>query len=168
MSENTSSGQNGSGPRIGIGSDQYAAARPTGAAPRPATKIAVVVRADLANWQKLNITAFAVSGIAATYPHTVGEPYLDASGVRYLPMFGQPVLVFAATSAELRKAHRRALKRGLDVAVYPDELFGTYNDEDNRAVVRKIATEDLVLAGASVYGPRAEVDAALKGLSLHR
>ena len=49
-----------------------------------------------------------------------------------------------------------------------DELFGTFNDEDNRAVVRKIATEDLSLAGLSVYGPRAHVDAALKGLSLHR
>lgn len=133
-----------------------------------ATKIAVVVREDLATWQKLNVTAFAVSGIAATAPHTIGEPYLDASDVRYLPMFGQPVLVFAANAAQLRKAHRRALERELGITVYPDELFGTFNDEDNRAVVRKIATEDLSLAGLSVYGPRAHVDAALKGLSLHR
>lgn len=132
------------------------------------TKIAVVVRADLATWQKLNVTAFAVSGIAATAPHTVGEPYVDASDVRYLPMFGQPVLVFAGTPAELRKAHRRALERGLAIAVYTEELFGTFNDEDNRAVVRKVVTEELLLAGMSVFGPRAEVDAALKGLSLHK
>jgi hypothetical protein len=132
------------------------------------TKIAVVVREDLATWQKLNVTAFAVSGIAATAPHTVGKPYVDASDVQYLPMFGQPVLVFAATAAQLRKAHRRALERGLAVAVYPEELFGTFNDEDNRATVRKIATEEMSLAGLSVYGTRADVDAALKGLSLHR
>jgi hypothetical protein len=132
------------------------------------SKIAVVVRADLAVWQKLNVTAFAVSGIAATFPQTVGEPYIDASDVRYLPMLGQPVLVFAGTAAELRKAHRRALERGLAIAVYTEELFGTFNDEDNRAVVRKVATEDLTLAGMSVFGPRADVDAALKGLSLHR
>jgi hypothetical protein len=132
------------------------------------TKIAVVVRADLPVWQKLNVTAFAVSGIAATAPHTVGEPYVDASDVRYLPMFGQPVLVFAGTAAELRKAHRRALERGLAIAIYTDELFGTFNDEDNRAAVRKVVTEDLTLAGMSVYGSRQDVDAALKGLSLHR
>lgn len=132
------------------------------------TKIAVVVREDLAVWQKLNVTAFAVSGIAATASQTVGEPYVDVSDTRYLPMFGQPVLVFAGTAAQLRKAHRRALERGLAIAVYPEELFGTFNDEDNRAVVRKIATEDLSLAGMSVFGTRADVDAALKGLSLHR
>jgi hypothetical protein len=132
------------------------------------TKMAVVVRENLAAWQKLNVTAFAVSGVAATEPHTVGEPYVDASDVRYLPMFGQPVLVFAATQAELRKAHRRALERGLVMSVYPEDLFGTFNDDDNRAVVRKIATDDLILAGLCVYGTRADVDAALKGLSLHR
>jgi len=132
------------------------------------TKIAVVVREDLATWQKLNVTAFAVSGIAATAPQTVGEPYVDASDVCYLPMFGQPVLVFAGTAAQLRKAHRRALERGVTLCVYPEELFSTFNDEDNRAVVRKIATEELSLAGLSVYGTRADVDAALKGLSLHR
>jgi hypothetical protein len=132
------------------------------------TKIAVVVRGDLATWQKLNVTAFAVSGIAATAPHTVGEPYVDADDVTYLPMFGQPVLVFSGTPAELRKAHRRALERGLTLCVYPEELFGTFNDADNRAAVRKLGTEDLSLAGLSVYGPRAAVDAALKGLSLHR
>ncbi|MBS2966621.1 DUF2000 domain-containing protein [Actinocrinis puniceicyclus] len=136
--------------------------------PAPDTKIAVVVRESLASWQKLNVTAFAVSGIAATAPRTVGEPYLDASDVRYLPMFGQPVLVFAAAPAQLRKAHRRALDRGLAMSVYPEELFGTFNDEDNRAVVRKITTDDMALAGIAVYGPRSDVDAALKGLSLHR
>lgn len=140
----------------------------SGSGASTSTKIAVVVREDLATWQKFNVTAFAVSGLPATDPRVVGEPYMDASGVRYLPMFRQPVLVFAASAAQLRKAQHRALERGLSVAVYPEELFGTYNDEDNRAVVRKIVTEDLILAGACVYGPCAEVDAALKGLSLHR
>jgi hypothetical protein len=132
------------------------------------TKIAVVVRENLATWQKLNVTAFAVSGVMATAPQSIGEPYVDASDVQYLPMIGQPVLVFAGTAAQLRKAHRRALERDLAMSIYPEELFGTFTDEDNRAAVRKIATEDLSLAGICVYGPRAAVDAALKGLSLHR
>ncbi|MGH6657527.1 MAG: DUF2000 family protein [Actinocrinis sp.] len=132
------------------------------------TKIAVVVREDLATWQRLNVTAFAVSGIAATFPQTVGDPYQDAADVRYLPMFGQPVLVFAGSAAELRKAHRRALERGLVMSIYPEELFGTFNDQDNRAIVRKMPTEDMTFAGLAVYGPRKVVDAALKGLSLHK
>ncbi len=132
------------------------------------TKIAIVVREDLATWQRLNVTAFAVSGIAATAPQTVGDPYEDASDLKYLPMIGQPVLVFAGSTAELRKAHRRALERGLAMSIYPEELFGTFNDQDNRAVVRKMATEDMTLAGLAVYGPRKAVDAALKGLSLHK
>src|SRR5262249_43207278 len=51
------------------------------------TKIAVVLRDDLAGWQKTNVTAFLVSGIAATVPGVVGEPYRDASENEYLPMF---------------------------------------------------------------------------------
>jgi hypothetical protein len=57
------------------------------------TKIAVVLRHDLAVWQKTNVTAFLVSGIAGTVPDVVGEAYRDASGNEYLPMFVQPLLV---------------------------------------------------------------------------
>ena len=49
-------------------------------APRFDTKIAVVLLDDLAVWQKTNVTAFLVSGIAGTVPGVVGEPYRDASG----------------------------------------------------------------------------------------
>jgi hypothetical protein len=54
------------------------------------TKIAVVLRDDLAVWQKTNVTAFLVSGIAGTVACAVGEPYHDASGNEYLPMFVHP------------------------------------------------------------------------------
>ncbi len=52
------------------------------------TKIAVAVRDDLPTWQRLNMTAFLVSGIAASAEGMVGEDYEDAAGNRYLPMFG--------------------------------------------------------------------------------
>ncbi len=48
------------------------------------TKIALVIRCDLASWQKMNVAAFLASGIAASYPESIGEPYEDASGNRYL------------------------------------------------------------------------------------
>ena len=68
------------------------------------TKIAVVLRDDLAGWQEANVTAFLVSGVAGTNPDTVGEPYRDASGNEYLPMFVQPVLVYEA-DAEVCGGH---------------------------------------------------------------
>src|SRR5262245_15327394 len=97
------------------------------------TKIAVLVRDDLATWQRLNMTAFLVSGVAHEWPQLVGKPYEDAEGTTYLAMLGQPVLVLEADAATLRLAHERALRRGLTVGVFTADLFRTGNDEDNRA-----------------------------------
>jgi hypothetical protein len=132
------------------------------------TKIAVVVRADLPVWQKLNVAAFLVSGIAATTDRAVGEPYEDASGVRYLPMFRQPVLVFAATDEQLRRAYERARAREVSIAIFTDDLFATNHDEANRAAVRAVSSADLRLAGLALRAERNAVDAVVKGLRLHQ
>jgi hypothetical protein len=132
------------------------------------TKIAVLLRDDLAIWQRLNVTAFLVSGIAGTAPELLGEPYEDADGTRYLPMFGQPVLVFEGDRDVLTAAHRRALERGMRVPVFTEELFATGNDADNRAAVRAVARDKLNLAGLALHGPRNAVDKVLRGAALHR
>ncbi len=134
---------------------------------RFATKIAVLLAGDLAVWQRLNVTAFLVSGVAATRPELIGEPYEDADGTTYLPMFGQPVLVFAGDAAVLTAAHGRALDRGLRPAVFTRDLFGTGNDRDNRAAVRAVKRADLDLAGLALHGPRNTVDKIVKGAKLH-
>ncbi len=132
------------------------------------TKIAVLLRDDLATWQRLNVTAFVVSGIAGTVPDLLGEPYEDADGTRYLPMFGQPVLVFAGGRDALTAAHRRALERGMPMSVFTEELFATGNAVDTRAAVRAVGRDKLNLAGLAVHGPRNAVDKVLKGAALHR
>ncbi|KXO92063.1 hypothetical protein AXK56_02900 [Tsukamurella pulmonis] len=131
------------------------------------TKIAVLLRDDLAGWQRLNATAFLVSGIAATVPDVVGEPYADADGVAYLPMFRQPVLVFEGAADTLRLAHQRALGRGLTVSVFTRELFSTGNDRDNRAAVQAVGTAELDLVGIGVHGPKNAVDRIMKGSRMH-
>ncbi|GGO64752.1 DUF2000 domain-containing protein [Nonomuraea cavernae] len=131
------------------------------------TKIGIVVRADLAVWQRLNVTAFLASAVAGGVPETIGEPYADASGNGYLPMFRQPVLVYAADAEALGRVREKAMARGFDVAVYIDEMFKTGHDEDNRAAVRAVEAADLSLAGLAVHGPRNAVDKVLKGLALH-
>jgi len=132
------------------------------------TKIAVLVRDDLATWQRLNATAFMVSGVAGAVPELLGEEYVDADGTRYLPMFGQPVLVFEGAAATLKAAHARALGRGLRVSLFTSELFTTGNDRDNRAAVLAVARDKLDLVGLAVHGPRGVVDKVVKGATLHR
>src|SRR5947199_9521430 len=122
------------------------------------TKIAVVLCDALAVWQKTNVTAFLVSGIAAATPGVVGEPYRDASGNDYLPMFVQPVLTYVADAAALRRAYTRAMERGVTPAVYTAELFATGHDEANRAAVAAVPADELDLVGIAVHAERKLVD----------
>lgn len=131
------------------------------------TKIAVVLREDLAVWQKANVTAFLVSGIAGTAPETVGEPYVDRSGNRYLPMFRQPVLVYGSDGAGLRRAYERALSRGVELAIYTNELFTTGHDGANRAAVAAVPAEELDLVGIALRAERKLVDKVLDRLRPH-
>lgn len=131
------------------------------------TKIAVAVRDDLPSWQRLNVTAFLASGIAAGTSGIIGEPYADADGNAYLPLFRQPVVVYAASADVLDHARRRAVDRGLAMAIYTEDMFTTGNDEDNRAVVRAVPAVKLRLAGLALHGPRNAVDKVLAKAALH-
>jgi hypothetical protein len=131
------------------------------------TKLAVVLRDDLAVWQKTNVTAFLVSGIAGTVPGVVGEPYRDASGNEYLPMFVQPVLVYEADDDALRRAYERAMSRDVELAVYTHELFETNHDEANRAAVAAAPADELDLVGIAFRAERKVVDKVVDRLRFH-
>ncbi|MEY9967137.1 hypothetical protein ABIA33_005202 [Streptacidiphilus sp. MAP12-16] len=131
------------------------------------TKIAVLLRDDLESWQRLNVTAFLVSGLGTASPEVIGEPYTDADDTVYLPMFRQPVLVFEGTKETLTAAQGRALSRSLRMAVFTSDLFGTGHDQDNRAAVRAVRRDGLDLVGMAVYGSRNAVDKVLKGARMH-
>lgn len=131
------------------------------------TKIAIVVREDLAAWQKLNVTAFLASGIAASVPDCIGQPYVDAAGRRYAAMSGQPVLVFAGDLAALRRAHDRAVERGLVIVPYIEAMFATGHDVANRAVFAAGDPAAQAWVGLGLHGERKAVDKAVKGLALH-
>jgi hypothetical protein len=137
------------------------------AAVRFDTKIAVLLRDDLEPWQRLNVTAFLVSGLGTAVPEVVGEPYADADDTPYLPMFRQPVLVFQGSKETLTAAHGKALSRSLPRALFTADLFATGNDRDNRAAVRAVRGEALDLVGLAVHGPRNAVDKVLKGARMH-
>jgi hypothetical protein len=131
------------------------------------TKVAILLRDDLETWQRLNVTAFLTSGIAARYPQIIGEPYADADGTTYLSMFGQPVLVLEGSKEVLVAAHERCLRRDVEISVFTTDLFRTGNDDDNRAAVAAVPRADLDLVGLGIHGPRNAVDKILKGAWMH-
>ena len=132
------------------------------------TKVAVVVRDDLAAWQRLNVCAFLMSGVVggAGEP-VVGPDYEDGSGRAYLPMLRQPVLVFESSAAKLRTVYERAVARELRFAIFTADLFATGHDDDNRAAVRAVLREALDLVGLAVRAPHKAVDGVVRGLKRH-
>lgn len=132
------------------------------------TKTAIVVRDDLASWQRLNVCAFLMSGVTATAgPEAIGEDYLDADGNRYLPLLVQPVLVFEASGEKLQTVRERAARREVPIALYTNQMFSTGNDADNRAAVQAVAAADLEIVGIALRAPHRDADAVLRGLSRH-
>ena len=131
------------------------------------TKIAIVVRDDLATWQKLNVASFLAGGLVGSSPELAGEPYQDASGRFYGPLIRQPVLIFAASAAELTTMLQRAQQRSVRPHLYTKELFATGNDIDNRAAVAAVPTDALDLVGLGLHAERKEIDKITKGLKLH-
>lgn len=131
-----------------------------------ANKIVVIIRDDLLIWQKLNVTAFLMSGIGGTQ-NIVGERYVDGDGVAYLPMSQQPIMIYSASSQELKDLLKKALTKEVKMTIYTEELFKTFNDTDNRAKVGEYKTDELNLVGIGMIGKKNHVDKMTKGLKLH-
>lgn len=131
------------------------------------TKIKVILREGLEPWQELNVTAFLISGIAGTQ-NIIGESYVDADGVKYLPMSQQPIMILSASSEKLSEVMQKATEKGMAVSIYTKELFSTYNDEDNRAEIIRHPTSELDLVGIAIRGAKNPVDRITKGIEMHK
>ncbi len=131
------------------------------------TKIAIIVRDDLAIWQKLNVTAFLTSGIVAQSPAIIGEAYRDAIGNVYNAMTIQPMVVLAADQETLRAIHKRALDREVTTSAYIEEMFVTGHDAANREVFSRYAPDDARLVGIALRAEKKVVDKITKGARMH-
>ncbi|MCK8779607.1 DUF2000 family protein [Rhizobium sp. NTR19] len=131
------------------------------------TKIAIVVREDLAMWQKLNVVAFLTSGITAQNPTIIGEEYRDLQGNVYNPMTIQPMVVLAADQETLRTIQKRALERNVTTSAYIEEMFSTGHDAANREVFSRFSPDDAKLVGLALRSDRKIVDKITKGAKMH-
>ena len=132
------------------------------------TKIALIVRDDLAIWQRLNVVAFLSSGITASAPDVLGKPYIDANGVQYGNMLGQPMMVYEGNLETIQIAHQKAIEQELTIIPYVHAMFSTGNDEANRQVFLAEDANNLNLVGLGLRGPKKAVDKAIKRLTLHK
>jgi hypothetical protein len=64
-------------------------------------------------------------------------------------------------------AHRATTQRGLPLAVYTRDMFGTGHDAANRAAVRAVPSAELDVVGIGLYGGKNVVDKVVKGARLH-
>jgi hypothetical protein len=131
------------------------------------TKIALVLRDDLAPWQALNVTAFLTSGIVAQFPEIIGEPYRDRAGNIYNSLSIQPVIVLAADRTTLAAIHRRSLDQGLTTSLYIEEMFATGYDAANRAVFAEFGPDEAKVVGIALRADKKIVDRITRGARKH-
>jgi hypothetical protein len=131
------------------------------------TKIAIVLRENLAGWQALNVTAFLTSGIVAQTPAIIGQAYRDAAGNVYNPLTIQPIVVLSADQETLRTIHRRSLEREVVTSAYIEEMFSTGHDAANREVFAQFSPENAKLVGLALRADKKIVDKITKGAMMH-
>ncbi len=131
------------------------------------TKIAIVLCEELLTWQKLNVTAFLMSGIVGQDPGLIGEPYRDADGNSYRALAIQPVIVLSAGDILIRRIYERAMGRDAWLSIYTRQMFATGHDAANRTAVSEVAAADLDLVGLALREDRKIVDKITKGAKMH-
>lgn len=131
------------------------------------TKIAIVVREDLAVWQKLNVTAFLTSGVVGSDTGLLGERYEDAAGNLYTPLAIQPMIVLSADAKMINTIYRRALERSARLSLYVEDMFKTGHDAANRAVVRQYEPHEMNVVGLALREDKKTVDKITKGAKMH-
>ena len=131
------------------------------------TKIAIIVRDKLEPWQRLNVTAFMVSGVIGSSADIIGEPYTDREGNIFNPLCIQPMIVLTADADTLRKIHQRALERGVRTSAYVEEMFSTSHDAENRSVFSRFGPDNANLVGLSLRAEKKLVDKITKGAKMH-
>lgn len=131
-------------------------------------KIAIIVKSDLKDWQKLNVVSFLASSVSIQFPETHGKEFVNASNSTYLPFIKHPILIYTANSDdEIKRAFKRAKERGLSIGIYTYPLFSTKCEEENHIEISKCDDDNQALVGIVIYGENKKVSKALNGLKFH-
>ena len=131
------------------------------------TKIAMVIRDDLAVWQKLNVTAFLTSGIVGATEGLLGAAYEDAAGNTYNSLAIQPMIVLSADADTVGATYRRAMERRVRLSLYIEDMFKTGHDAANRETVKRCRPEEMNVVGLALREAKKVVDKITRGARMH-
>ena len=131
------------------------------------TNISIIIRDDLATWQKLNVTAFLMSSITGANPGIVDKTYQDRGGKRHLAMSVQPVIVLAGKANVLTNIRNRANDTSVDTVAYIEEMFSTGHDDANRAVFAEHDATEANTVRIALRADKKIVDKITKGARMH-
>jgi hypothetical protein len=128
------------------------------------SRIVVVLRDDLAPWQRTNIAAFLIGGVA-TEPDLIVRPYADMVGRSYLPILRHPVAIFEGTAADITRTHGRASSRVLRYSIFSDAIFSNGKDEVRTGTVSAIRPAEAPLLGLAFHADGRIADEITSGLN---
>jgi hypothetical protein len=131
------------------------------------TKIAIVLRDDLAPWQAINVAAFLTSGVVAAAPEVIGEAYRDRAGNVYNALSIQPIIVLTADRETIGAIHQRTLAQNVKSSAYVEEMFSTGHDAANRAVFAQFTPEEAKIVGLAFRADKKVADKITKGARKH-
>ena len=130
------------------------------------TKIAIVIRTDLEPWQNSTSRRFLPAASRPRFPTASASP-MGMHRHEYLPLIGQPILIYGADRPAISREPERALTRGVAPALYTEDMFKTTHDAANREVVRAVIRAELNLVGLAMRAERKVIDKIVDGLKFH-
>ena len=78
------------------------------------------------------------------------------------------MLIYGADRVALSRVLERALARGIQPALYTEEMFSTTHDAANRDAVRGVERANLHLVGLAIRAERKVVDKIVDKLKFHQ
>jgi hypothetical protein len=118
----------------------------------------------------MNLSSHLSAQLGTLAPDIGGEEVLDLSGARHGGLPVCPNVILAASTIELTvliaRAREMADRSEILLLEYPEEGFTTTTDDEYRAAMAVVHSNDLIIRGCLVYGLRRQVNALTKSLRL--
>ncbi|MBU4390022.1 DUF2000 domain-containing protein [Patescibacteria group bacterium] len=131
-------------------------------------RISIVVNKELPIWQAMN----AVAHISAYFGYKLdtnfgtGEYFVTKDGINLPRNTQYPIIVFAATEAEIYGFANKARQVDVKSMFFIKEMIETSNDDEIGNLVGQENEESVTYLGAGVFGENAIVKGLTNGFKL--
>lgn len=132
------------------------------------SKMAVVVRKDLASWQSMNtaahIAAYLSNKMDARFD--TGDFFVTKDEQKHPRNMQYPIIILSARPGQMPNLMARIRASGLLYLGYLEEMLETTDDAEIERLLEKKTDSEIVYLGIGFFGKNDEVDALTKKYSL--